>query len=223
MAIELTEQLNTIGKYSRDEECSRRILLMTDVEKGLLTGIFDGEGCIVIYVQHVGTGKYPIYACYLFVANTSKALIDNCRAMTGVGITRIHCLADGKRQTVYQWKVAKTKDVLDLLKVMYPFLQAKKRQAAIAFELVSTFGRNKLVTLELNARRAKLYEEMQSLLHPRKIKLGEFGGSPERIIPSQASVEEGVETSPEITDISAQHESDDIVRATQECVEVEWI
>ena len=216
----LTEQLNTIGEHSRNVVCCRRLLLLSDVEKGLLAGIFDGEGCIVIYKQHPEKeSKYPIYACYLFVANTSIALIDNCHKITGVGGVRLHSKADVKRQAVYQWKVAKTKDVLDLLIIMQPLLQSKKRQASIAIELVSTFGRNKLVTPELNVRRAKLYEEMQNLLHPRKIKLGEFGGSPERIIPSRASVEEGVEVSPEIMDISAQHESDDMTRATQECVE----
>lgn len=215
-----TETLNTIDD-SRGVRGYRRPELLTDVEVGWLSGLFDGEGCISLHWQHVpSVSGYPVPGYRLFVSNTCKALLDRGYEITGLGKVRAR---KGKYAEHYLqgyvWDISRRNDILTMLKLMHPWLIAKKRQAEIAIEFISTCRRNNHVTPEMNERRHILMQEMQSLLHPRSAKAGEFGESPDRVTPSRASIEEGVEISPEIMDTSARPEREEMIRAARELAE----
>jgi len=225
MALSYVEQLDTLAKCKgASGEMMRRIELLSDAERAYLAGIFDGEGCVVLYKDkmcEVSKRGYPIFRCYLFIANTSLELILHLYKMTGIGTPRDR-KTSGKRRPLFDWRVGGTQDILDLIEAMHPFSIVKKRQLEIVYEVVSTFKRNNFVTAEVNARRERLFKELQSILHPDE-KLGEFGEHPKMddTEPSSRSGE-GVEVSPEIMDISAQpNEADEMTRATQQCVELQ--
>ena len=198
----------------------RRISLMSDVESAFLAGLFEGDGCIYLREQPKCRGSY-FYGMHITCKD--KAIVDFVYATTGVGSVRIS--TNSKRTgTYWRWEVTKHKDVSDLIQRLYPYLIIKKRRAELLYKMGTLLRDNMGMRLTLGEveRRAAIFDEFKSLQGHQPIENGgEFGGNPERTIPSQAPDGEGVEVSPEIKDISAAPEMEDMTRATEESVEAE--
>jgi hypothetical protein len=92
-----------------------------------LAGIIDGEGA-------VGLGSSPhgrfLVCPYLDIGNTSPELFDWIESEFG-GIRRHKRGRAINRKQMFQWRVRRTRDVLALLKAVFPFLTIKKKEATL--------------------------------------------------------------------------------------------
>lgn len=196
----------------------RRILLMSEAEVAYVAGIIDGEGCIMI-TPHSPANSYS-FACFLQITNADRRLIDKMSELTGVGHITEHkdkC----RTRPLYRWHVRKNKDLVDLLKRVYPHSAIKKEQIELVCKMMAASHNGKRVTPEMYNYRKKLWERMKELHARHSTKNGgEFGESLSEITPSQASDEEGVEVSPEITDISAAPDREEMTRTAKQFVEL---
>jgi hypothetical protein len=104
-----------------------------------LAAMIDTEGCMFIHKrkagQHNGQGYYrqnDNYGPGLEVANTSKAIVDRCQEITGLGsiCSQSPEQNDRRKQSIYRWNL-RTVECRDVIREIYPYLVAKKHQARI--------------------------------------------------------------------------------------------
>lgn len=105
-------------------------------ERIWLAAMIDGEGCIHIHRRREGQAngngyrrKADSFGPALEVANTSLAVVERCKTLTGMG-TILRQEKD-RRQPLYRWTV-RTRECRDLLREVYPHLVAKQHEARIA-------------------------------------------------------------------------------------------
>jgi hypothetical protein len=109
-----------------------------------LAGFVDGEGSIGISRRDIGK-KYPNYKVFFCITNTNKEILEKIKEFAGnIGYIQQHIKKKnpllesnksrfGKKET-YDFSLSK-KQAKEFLKLIYPYLQVKKRQA----ELVINF------------------------------------------------------------------------------------
>ena len=207
----------------------RRLKLLSDVEAAYIAGSIDADGCLYMTKQTNTPDSYRIGAK---VTCKEKEIIDWLYEHTGVGHVyeqKAYSKHQPKDSVYWLWNVTSHKDVIDLIEHIYPYTITKRRRCELMYHMgknMQSKSTHKLTDEQREWRKA-IYEEFKSLqTHQPATKRGEFGGNPERIIPSQAALTkksdaEGVEVNPEITDISAPPDREDMTRTTQECVEVQ--
>lgn len=94
---------------------------------GWIAGIIDGEGSLMIPLS--GTrGPRPVCRCSICVENTSRAMIEKLVEYSGIGQVMYRKRRTSSGNAVYAWTVSGAR-CGDILKEIYPFIVAKRRQA----------------------------------------------------------------------------------------------
>jgi hypothetical protein len=112
---------------------------MTD-ENGLgyeyLAGLIDGEGCIAIQRRRTDSGSYS-YELTLRIALTDRGLLQKVKAALGGRISP-HTRGErrGNRQDIWLWR-ADGRGGAHALELVGPFLEGKKKQAAVALSFAA--------------------------------------------------------------------------------------
>ena len=110
-----------------------------------LAAMIDGEGCMFIHRRKAGSGNHSSYTkkdgtvsrydrtqdnygAGLEVANTSLAIVERCKEITGVGSI---CRQDkDRRQPLYRWNL-RSNECKWVVEEIYPHLVAKQHQARL--------------------------------------------------------------------------------------------
>ena len=117
-----------------------------ETDKAWLAAMFDGEGCIGIRrFDSYRKEKQQVYqdgfAAYTVVTNNDIESLEKCVAITGKGKVALKQSAgstDGRgivsRRDSYGWQLDGN-DAIDVIRAVYPYLIAKKKQSQLAFTL----------------------------------------------------------------------------------------
>ena len=98
---------------------------MTKKEKlAYLTGVFDGEGCIVL------TEPPKILAFKLSVQSTDSDIIHQFQDFFGGYIYKMQLGSLGKKES-WRWQVSKRKEVERILRMMLPYLCERRKTRAL--------------------------------------------------------------------------------------------
>ena len=114
--------------------------ILTDTQKAYIAGIIDGEGCIYISKSRIRKDigmKHCHYRAGLDVKNTDKRMIEFLHTSLG-GHKSIEKRRTHKDRIVYKWGVV-GENAVDVLRVVYPYLQCKQDQSDVLFQLRQTF------------------------------------------------------------------------------------
>ena len=198
----------------------RRLEVMSDTELAYLAGLIDGDGCL--YMRP--SPSPDSYVMGIQITSCDERLISCVYLLTGVGTMTTADYNKKNRKRYWRWSIASHKDIMILIPRLIQYTFTKKRRGELMYAMGRSMSHKKSYNLTDEERlwRKGIYEEFKSLQTHQPIRnSGEFGGTPERTIPSRASEGEGVEVSPEIMDISAAPEMEDMTRAIEESVEVE--
>ena len=108
---------------------------MTDIDKGWLAGIIDGEGCLYIHKSKapktaIHTHKYHPE---MQVVGTDPHIIQRCLDITGLG--RVHIRVRGHNTPQYAWQTGGNM-LRELLPVIKPYM-CKEDQADVILEALS--------------------------------------------------------------------------------------
>ena len=138
---------------------------MTPEERAWLAGIIDGEGYIGIRRGNSNPkAKSPSYELLVTVYNTGKPLVDHCLEITGLG--SMWCRDKGApNKLAYEWTVF-SKNALEILDEIYPYLILKQEQVNVARQLQDTMqqGRRGL-SPEIVEEKENLWLTMKELNH----------------------------------------------------------
>lgn len=148
----------------------------SEVDRAWMAAMFDGEGCIGIrkfssYREEKRQVYQDGFVVYTVVTNSDIDLLDRCIGIAGFGKARIKQQRSGmtdkrgirSRRDSYGWRLDGNAAV-EVIRGIYPYLIAKKKQALIAYTLdqLNKRGRaergNGPVPEEMQAKRAYLKE-----------------------------------------------------------------
>ncbi len=114
----------------------KNIKLIPKEDKIWLAAIVDGEGTIGI-MKSKRENWVDSFAPYIRVCNSTKAIVDKCVEITGLGVVRIHkdkvAKERGYRQ-IYVWQPS-NRSAAYIIGQIYDCLIAKKEQAKVAIAL----------------------------------------------------------------------------------------
>lgn len=130
-----------------------------DLDRVWLAAMVDAEGCIHIHKRGAGTSahsrftkkdgtvsdyvrKADTYGVMVSVSNTSRAIIDRCAGIYGLGSSGSDMAGAGvqkRKQTLHRWTVTGDQ-ARDLLRELYPHLVAKQHEARLALACPSAGG-----------------------------------------------------------------------------------
>jgi len=148
--------------------------MITEIEKAYMAGIIDGEG-------HIGITKYKTkprngrkermqYDFNVSIVNTNLNLITYLLEKLRNNNIKF-CVMQRKEKLILNHKLIYVIQISDFqaenfLKIIYPYLVAKKEQADVAFEFRKTFiknwGRTK-VPQNLMEKREECFQKMKEL------------------------------------------------------------
>jgi DNA modification methylase len=130
--------------------------IRNEADRIWLAAMIDSEGCMFIHKRKGGTPNYASYTkkdgtttdysrlqdnygAGLEIANTSRAIIDRCLAIVGLGsiCSQSPEQNDRRKQTIYRWNL-RSNECRDVVREIYPFLVAKQQQARILIGCPST-------------------------------------------------------------------------------------
>ena len=106
---------------------------MNAIEKAYIAGIIDGEGCLTTCMNF--SKGYGFIATQLVIGNTDFALLKWLQRTTGVGSISEQKRQNHKWKRSWRWSVS-GRQARTILRGVFPFLQTKRRQAALFIELV---------------------------------------------------------------------------------------
>lgn len=103
---------------------------MTDIEKGYLAGLIDGEGSVMLMAT--GAGKYKVPQ--VSVASTDYEIMSFLKEHLGGTISKKPTYAEHHKDS-WTWKVTHNK-AIELLKIIEPFMliPKKKKRARLIIE-----------------------------------------------------------------------------------------
>jgi DNA modification methylase len=113
--------------------------IKNELDRVWLAAMIEAEGCLFIHRrkegQHNGQGyfrKNDSFGPGLEVANTSLAIVERCKELTGLGsiCSQSPDQNNRRKQTIYRWNL-RTVECRDVIREVYPYLIAKKQQARI--------------------------------------------------------------------------------------------
>lgn len=118
----------------------------SEIDRAWLAAMFDGEGCIGIrrfhsYRKEKQQAYQDGFVVYTVVTNNDIELLDRCVELTGLGKTALKQSAgatDGRgivsRRDSHGWR-QEANGAVDVIRAVYPYLIAKRKQAGIAYTL----------------------------------------------------------------------------------------
>jgi hypothetical protein len=117
--------------------------MISETDKAYVAGFIDGEGCISIsrreYIKRTPT---PIYTLTVAVVSTNRDVLEYCRNLTNLGAVMLGGLPrkDSHHQE-FSWRIS-SRQAIDLLQLILPYLRIKREQADIAIAFQETFGKS---------------------------------------------------------------------------------
>ena len=132
--------------FALQQPYQRPLCIKNEIDRAWLAAIIDGEGCISIrrHDSHSNADGNPRcqdgFIPFICVGNNDRELLDRCQEITGYGTVgvkdRPH--TDGRgihsRRIYYGWRLDGNK-AIEVIRAIYPFLIAKKRQAILCYNL----------------------------------------------------------------------------------------
>ena len=163
---------------------------MSEVESAYIAGMIDGDGCLSIGRQ---TNTSDSYRIVIKIVQKDRQTLDWIHEHTGVGHINVQKSYSAHQHGAIYWQyqITSHKDVVGLLERIYPYTVTKKRRCELVYHLGSNMQHHGGSTLTDDQRkwRKSIYDEFKSLQSHQPIANGgEFGGTPERTIPSQADL-----------------------------------
>jgi len=122
------------------------VCIRNETDRAWLAAMFDGEGCIGIrrfasYRKEKQQVYQDGFVAYTVVTNNDIELLERCVAITGKGKVALKQSAgsiDGRgivsRKDSYGWRLDGN-DAIDVIRAIYPYLIAKRKQACLAYTL----------------------------------------------------------------------------------------
>jgi DNA modification methylase len=171
--------------------------IKNDVDKAWLAAMFDGEGCIGIRrFDSYRKEKKQIYqdgfVAYTVVTNNDIILLEKCVRITGKGNVKLKQSAgstDGRgivsRRDSYGWRLDGN-DAINVIRAIYPYLIAKRKQACLAFTL-DVIHKNKQrmdgkVPKDIQDKKAFLFESIKKCNQREKFDLPNWIEEPKQKI-----------------------------------------
>jgi hypothetical protein len=134
---------------------------MSDVERGYIAGLIDGEGTITFTT----TNKRKIPRLRVFIANTSREIVERVREIIGCGsLYLVREKRQGKRGSwheIWHWQTSSLLDIKNLLQQISPILVGKKQHAQLALEYIDLY-------LSRPPYRSELTPQMWEIVHKIK-------------------------------------------------------
>jgi hypothetical protein len=119
-------------------------------------GLFDGEGWIRVEVRRGERGGTGVLI--VGVGSTYMPIVTEMHQLFGGCLTKSRLSSRISRKLSRDWR-ATNEVAADFLRVVYPYLRIKKRQAALAFKFRNIMGQ----TLhQRDAHRIELFEEISA-------------------------------------------------------------
>jgi hypothetical protein len=144
--------------------------MATPVEVAWAAGVFDGEGCITITFQKPGTYRRinNAYRLYIKVTMGHKPTIEKLHTLFELGAITTQRSNKGHNDA-WTWWVA-SRQAIEVLQKMRPFLVTKAEEADLAFEwgqlpLVPRGGKGggQAIPPAILAERHRLFEAMRDI------------------------------------------------------------
>ena len=98
-----------------------------------LAGFFDGDGCIT---------TSPKTNFRLTISNTNKEVLEIIKKKFKGNVNNSFLPKNRKHNISWKWVIAKRTDVLRILKLIYPYLIIKKREAKLIINYLSKYPKN---------------------------------------------------------------------------------
>jgi len=130
-------------------------------------GIIDGEGCLSIHKTHDKRGLdiRERYTNKLIVVSTDKPMVDFLKENFGGGIS-FKKSKNINHLNQYAWQIG-GKKAIEIVKLVYPYLIIKKRQADVFIEYEKTIVTSQYrMTDEIREMRIKLFNRIKSYKNP---------------------------------------------------------
>lgn len=113
-------------------------LTLTDLEIGYLAGLIDGEGSIGLTYDKTRNRLTPCLAIY----NTNQKIVEHCKEILKGGIIKSYQIKPSRliptpKKRIFQIKFQSRWAILELLKLISPYLAGKKEQAELMIEYLS--------------------------------------------------------------------------------------
>ena len=115
--------------------------IKNELDRIWLAAIIDGEGCIFIHKRKAGQNngqgyvrQNDSYSACLEVANTHESIVNHCMEITGQGSITFQdkeSAYKNRNQRLFRWHLQSTQ-AKELLREIYPYLVAKKKEARLA-------------------------------------------------------------------------------------------
>lgn len=122
------------------------VCVKKETDRAWLAAMFDGEGCIGIrrfssYRKEVEQVYQDGFVAYTVVTNNDIELLEKCIAITGKGKVALKQKANTtdnrgivSRKDSYGWRLDGN-DAVDVVRAIYPYLIAKRKQACLVYTL----------------------------------------------------------------------------------------
>ncbi len=136
---------------------------ISEADLAWAAGFIDGEGCITIVRDKLNKQAVPYYRQFLIVSNTNLPALERLQSIFGCG--RIYSVKKRLgRANSYQW-FCDSSQIARVLRLVYPYLVAKRADAEILFEfdkLPREKKGHKNFDLELAAQKEKLCQLLEA-------------------------------------------------------------
>ena len=135
---------------------------LTDIEKGYLAGLLDGEGCVGYYTRL--TKGVPYHSASLHICMTDPRPAEWLMEQVGYGKVSFSFKPEGHKP-VYSWQLCKQPQIKEVLIAIRPFLLVKGDQVDVLLKLwehEETLPKRQ-VTTEVIRFRQQVADEMKRL------------------------------------------------------------
>lgn len=108
------------------------------LDAAYLAGLFDGEGCVLIYARktYVPRGQTTPHHLLITITNTHQPVLEWVQKTFGGHLYAYKRATAGRPKMSRAWKwTATSREAAHLLRAMLPYLKIKHTQAMIALEL----------------------------------------------------------------------------------------
>jgi hypothetical protein len=100
-------------------------------------GLFDGEGYVNVYVPK----ERNTAVLFVGIGSTDFSVLEMLKRTFGGCLTKIRISSVVSKRVSREWKIT-NEGAADFLRAVYPYLQIKKRQAALAFKFRKMMDQN---------------------------------------------------------------------------------
>ena len=116
------------------------------MDKGYISGLFDGEGCIVINkrtrdITLQKDNPRIEYTLSIMIGIINKDVLANLATIFGGTVTKRH---NGKNFPVYSWTITNNLRAKNFIETVLPYSRIKKSQLLLALEFIECCKRQKI-------------------------------------------------------------------------------